>query len=102
MASLSIIFLLHDQADELYKHCEREFARALRVGNVIERLEQAHDTALLGLQQTALHFLQEKAYIFHVRFCISPQYPFSLLHSDFALSWPSSLSPFLNCFKTLK
>ena len=76
MASLSIIFLLHDQADELYKHCEREFARALRVGNVIERLVQAHDTGLLGLQKTALHFLKEKAYTFHVRFCISPKIPF--------------------------
>lgn len=54
------------QADELYKHCMRQFQEGLRVDNVAERLVLAHDSGLKELKDAAIVFLKDNAYSFQV------------------------------------
>ena len=59
------------QAGELYEHCVEQFKGGLRVGNVVERLVQAHDMKLEALEEAALGFLQQHALAFQVAPCSS-------------------------------
>ena len=45
------------QAGELYEHCVEQFKGGLRVGNVVERMVQAHDMKLEALEEAALEYL---------------------------------------------
>ena len=54
------------QAGELYEHCVEQFKGGLRVGNVVERLVQAHDSGLPMLEETALGFLKDNVLVFQV------------------------------------
>ena len=63
------------QAGGLFEHCVEQFKGALRVGNVVERMVQAHDMKLEVLEEAASSFIQDNALLFQV----------SLLHLTLAL-----------------
>ena len=54
------------QAGELYEHCVEQFKGGLRVGNVMERLVQAHDMKLEALEEAAMDFFKENVLVFQV------------------------------------
>ena len=54
------------QAEELYEHCVEQFKGGLRVGNVVERLVQAHDSGVEALVEAAMEFLQANVASFQV------------------------------------
>ena len=55
------------QALELYDHCVRQFKKELEVGNVVERLVQAHDSGLAVLEEAAMGYFEANALAFQVR-----------------------------------
>ena len=57
------------QAGELYEHCVEQFKGGLRVGNVVERLVQAHDSGVEGLGEEALEYLKARIPSFQVSDC---------------------------------
>ena len=63
------------QAGGLFEHCVEQFKGGLRVGNVVERLVQAHDLKVEALEEAASSFIQDNALLFQV----------SLLHLTLAL-----------------
>ena len=58
------------QAGGLFEHCVEQFKGGLRVGNVVERLVQAHDMKLEALEDAALQFLKAHALSFQVGACV--------------------------------
>ena len=59
------------QAGELFEHCVEQFKGGLRVGNVVERLVQAHDLKVEALEEAASSFIQDNALLFQVSFASS-------------------------------
>ena len=57
------------QALELYKHCVQRFKEGLKVGNVVARLVQAHDSGLVVLEEVAMGFFEANALVFQVILC---------------------------------
>jgi len=57
------------QALELYKHCVQRFKEGLKVGNVVARLVQAHDSGLVVLEEAAMGFFEANAVVFQVILC---------------------------------
>ena len=75
------------QAGELFEHCVEQFKGGLRVGNVVERLVEAHDSQLEALQDAALEFLRTNAHQFSVRFvapvsAVAARIVFAMRHSS--------------------
>ena len=66
------------QAGELFEHCVEQFKGGLRVGNVVERLVQAHDLKLEVLAATAMEYLKGNVLAFQA----------TLVHTS-----PSAFSP---------
>ena len=60
------------QAGKLHEHCVEQFKGGLRVGNVVERLVEAHDSQLEALQDAALEFLRTNAHQFSVSVSFFP------------------------------
>ena len=62
------------QAVELFEHCVEQFKGGLRVGNVMERLVQAHDMKLEALEEAAMQYQKAHALSFQVSacFCVCP------------------------------
>ena len=54
------------QAGGLFEHCVEQFKAGLRVGNVVERLVQAHDSQLDSLIGAATEYLKSNAASFQV------------------------------------
>jgi len=52
------------QAVVLYEHCVQKFREGLKVGNVVVRLVQAHDSGLEVLQEAAMSFFEANAVVF--------------------------------------
>ena len=59
------------QAGGLFEHCVEQFKGGLRVGNVVERMVQAHDMKLEVLEEAASSFIQDNALLFQVSFASS-------------------------------
>ena len=57
------------QAGKLHEHCVEQFKGGLRVGNVVERLVQAHDSGVEALVKAAMDFLKANALSFQVSGC---------------------------------
>ena len=57
------------QAGELYERCVEQFKGGLRVGNVVERRVQAHDSGVEALVEAAMDFLQANALSFQISDC---------------------------------
>jgi hypothetical protein len=57
------------QAAGLYEHCVGQFRGGLKVGNVVERLVQAHDSRLGVLEEVAMEYLKANAVAFQVCWC---------------------------------
>ena len=54
------------QAVALYKHCVQKFKEGLKVGNVVARLVQAHDSGLASLEEAGMSFFEANAIAFQV------------------------------------
>ena len=54
------------QAGGLFEHCVEQFKGGLRVGNVMERLVQAHDMKLEALEEAAMDFFKQNVLVFQV------------------------------------
>ena len=75
------------QAGELFEHCVEQFKGGLRVGNVVERLVEAHDSQLEALQDAALEFLRTNVHQFSVSFvapvsAVAARIVFAMRHSS--------------------
>ena len=57
------------QAGKLHEHCVEQFKAGLRVGNVVERLVEAHDSGVEALVKAAMDFLKANALSFQVSGC---------------------------------
>ena len=57
------------QAGKLHEHCVEQFKGGLRVGNVVERLVEAHDSGVEALVKAAMDFLKANALSFQVSGC---------------------------------
>jgi len=56
------------QASGLYVHCVGQFGGGLKVGNVVARLVQAHDSGLAELEEAVMGYLQANVLTFQVLF----------------------------------
>jgi len=54
------------QASELYAYCVEQFREGLMVGNDVERLVQAHDSGLAGLEEASMEYFKTNALAFQV------------------------------------
>ena len=57
------------QAAGLYEHCVQQFKEGIEVGNVVERLVQAHDSRLAVLEEAAMRYFKANALAFQVCCC---------------------------------
>jgi len=56
-----------DRAVALYEHCVKKFREGLKVGNVVARLVQAHDSGMTALEEAGMSFFKANAVVFEVR-----------------------------------
>jgi len=54
------------QASRLYAHCVEKFGGGLRVGNLVARLVQTHDSGLVELEEVAMGYLKANTLAFQV------------------------------------
>jgi DNA-binding beta-propeller fold protein YncE len=57
------------QAADLYEHCVEQFKGGLRIGNVVERFVQAHNTGLVVLEEAVIQYFKKNVLSFKVRSC---------------------------------